>query len=141
MLRIVIFSVTVKMVQSTNSPCCSFKYNNTFLECREKTTTTKKKKKKKTIVPIILCGCTCRVTSFFLQVPFFVSWLRCHHLVSAEQRQGKSYPLRALLIVELGCFPRYLCSLIRSCAVCSSKTLPFVESFCRKYIIRHANVD
>ena len=34
MVRIVNVSVTSKFVQSTQSPCCSFKQNNTFLECR-----------------------------------------------------------------------------------------------------------
>ena len=40
--------------------------------------------------------------------------------------------LQTACIVNWDCIPSYLCSLIRACAVCSSKILPFFASFLHK---------
>ena len=98
----------------------------------------------------------------FRKCRFFVSWLRWHHMcfnlikigsklftqqilgsdfdenacVSAEQRQRSRKKLQIARIANWDCIPRYLRRLIRACAVCSSKILPFFASFGKKYIVR-----
>ena len=57
-----------------------------------------------------------------------------HNQLTTEQCQGKSYTLRALVVKWAG-IPRYLCSLIRTCAVWSSEALPFLTRFRRKIYI------
>ena len=66
----------------------------------------------------------------FCKYCFFVSWLRWHHLCFCWATSRKK--LQIACTVNWDCIPRYLRSLIRDCAVCSSKISHFVCQFLQK---------
>ena len=87
------------------------------------------------MVPIILCECACGATAFvFASTVYFVSWLRWHPLCFWWATSRKK--LQISRIVNWVCIPRHIRSLIRACAGCKSKILPFFASFCKNYVLR-----